>query len=62
MKDTKVTKRIQDICHLCPDKYFGSDSTYITHDHYFEKLFEELPAKMDQFKCPECSYTAAKIL
>ena len=27
MKYTKVTKKIQDTCNLCPDKYFGSDST-----------------------------------
>jgi hypothetical protein len=28
----------------------------MTHDHYFEKLCEELPAGMDQYKSPKCSH------
>ena len=29
---------------------------YTTHYQYFEKLCEELPAGMDQYKCPQCSH------
>jgi hypothetical protein len=35
----------------------------MTHDHYFEKLCEESPTGMDQYKCPKCSHIyAAKML
>ena len=59
IKGKKVLKQIQYTCHLCPNKYFGFGKKklirHVTHDHYFEKLSEELPAGMDQYKCPKCT-------
>ena len=50
-----LTKQIQyTTCHLCPYKYKGFEKQslirHVIHHHFFEKLCEELPVGMDQYK------------
>ena len=66
IKGKKLTKQIQyTTCHLCPDKHYGFEKQslirHVIHHHFFEKLCEELPAGMDQYKCPKCSHICKDI-
>ena len=50
-----LSKQIQyTTCHLCPYKYKGFEKQslirHVIHHHFFEKLCEELPVGMDQYK------------
>ena len=64
IKGKKLTK-LRTTCHLCPDNHFGLQKTnlirHVIHNHFFEKLCEELPAGMDHYKCPKCSHICKDI-